>query len=52
VRPSLTGAGARGAQVTIMGHHNREDRAHDSVRAEPTVKLGSVGTGMYIYRKF
>ena len=42
--PWLTGAGARSAEGTDMGHENAEGMAHVGVRVEPTVRLGSVGT--------
>ena len=39
--PRLTGAGARSAEGTDMGHENAEGMAHVGVRVEPTVRLGS-----------
>jgi len=39
--PWLTGAGARSAEGTDMGHENAEGMAHVGVRVEPTVRLGS-----------
>ena len=42
--PWLTGAGARSAEGTDMGHENAEGMAHVGVRVEPPVRLGSVGT--------
>ena len=38
--PWLTGAGARSAEGTDMGHENAEGMAHVGVRVEPTVRLG------------
>ena len=42
--PWLTGAGARSAEGTDIGHQNREAMAYVGVRVEPPVRLGSVGT--------
>ena len=36
--PKLTGAGARSAQGTTMGHQNREAMAHGGVRVERRVR--------------
>ena len=43
--PWLTGAGARSAEGTDMGHENAEGMAHVGVRVEPPVRLGSVVEG-------
>src|SRR5574343_770432 len=40
--PWLTGAGARSAEGTDMGHENGEAMAHVGVRVEPPVRLGRV----------
>jgi hypothetical protein len=40
--PRLTGAGARSAEGTAMGHQNREAMAHGGVRVEPTVRPHSL----------
>lgn len=40
--PWLTGAGARSAEGTDMGHENAEGMAHVGVRVEPPVRLGRV----------
>jgi hypothetical protein len=40
--PELTGAGARSAQGTNIGHQNREAMANVSVRVERFVRLGRV----------
>ena len=40
--PWLTGAGARSAEGTDIGHKNAEGMAYVGVRVEPTVRLGSV----------
>ena len=42
--PWLTGAGARSAEGTDIGHENAEGMAYVGVRVEPTVRLGRVGT--------
>ena len=42
--PWLTGAGARSAEGTDMGHEDAEGMAHVGVRVEPPVRLVSVGT--------
>ena len=39
----LTGAGARSAEGTDIGHENAEGMAYVGVRVEPTVRLGRVG---------
>ncbi len=39
--PWLTGAGARSAEGTDIGHENAEGMAYVGVRVEPTVRLGS-----------
>ena len=44
--PWLTGAGARSAEGTDMGHENAEGMAHVGVRVEPPVRLGSVVEGL------
>ena len=41
--PELTGAGARSAQGTNIGHQNREAMANVGVRVERFVRLGRVG---------
>ena len=38
--PWLTGAGARSAEGTNIGHENAEGMAYVGVRVEPTVRLG------------
>lgn len=43
--PKLTGAGARSAQGTAMGHKNGEAMAHGGVRVERTVRLRRVVEG-------
>jgi hypothetical protein len=40
--PELTGAGARSAQGTNIGHQNREAMANVGVRVERFVRLGRV----------
>ena len=45
--PWLTGAGARSAEGTDMGHENAEGMAHVGVRVEPPVRLGSVVEGRF-----
>ena len=40
--PWLTGAGARSAEGTDMGHENAEGMAYVGVRVEPPVRLGHV----------
>ena len=45
--PWLTGAGARSAEGTDIGHENAEGMAHVGVRVEPTVRLGRVVEGVY-----
>ena len=53
--PWLTGAGARSAEGTDIGHQNREAMAYVGVRVEPTVRLGRVvegragGYGLHFY---
>jgi hypothetical protein len=37
--PRLTGAGARSAEGTNIGHENAEGMAYVGVRVEPTVRL-------------
>jgi hypothetical protein len=41
--PELTGAGARSAQGTNIGHENGEAMANVGVRVERFVRLGRVG---------
>jgi hypothetical protein len=41
--PKLTGAGARSAQGTNIGHENGEAMANVGVRVERFVRLGRVG---------
>ena len=41
--PWLTGAGARSAEGTDMGHEDAEGMAHVGVRVEPPVRLGRAG---------
>ena len=43
----LTGAGARSAEGTDIGHENAEGMAYVGVRVEPPVRLGSVGTVLH-----
>ena len=38
--PWLTGAGARSAEGTDIGHEDAEGMAYVGVRVEPTVRLG------------
>ena len=45
--PWLTGAGARSAEGTDIGHENAEGMAYVGVRVEPTVRLGSVVEGRF-----
>ena len=40
--PWLTGAGARSAEGTDIGHENGEAMAYVGVRVEPPVRLGRV----------
>ncbi len=40
--PWLTGAGARSAEGTDIGHENAEGMAYVGVRVEPPVRLGRV----------
>ena len=47
--PWLTGAGARSAEGTNIGHENAEGMAYVGVRVEPTVRLGSVGTVLHLH---
>jgi hypothetical protein len=42
ITPELTGAGARSAQGTNIGHQNREAMANVGVRVERFVRLGRV----------
>ena len=42
--PWLTGAGARSAEGTDIGHENAEGMAYVGVRVEPPVRLGRGGT--------
>ena len=44
--PWLTGAGARSAEGTDIGHENAEGMAYVGVRVEPTVRLGRVVEGL------
>ena len=46
--PWLTGAGARSAEGTDIGHENGEAMAYVGVRVEPTVRLGSVATALQV----
>ena len=41
ITPWLTGAGARSAEGTDIGHENAEGMAYVGVRVEPTVRLGT-----------
>ena len=43
--PWLTGAGARSAEGTNMGHENACDLAYVGRRVEPSVRLGSTVEG-------
>ena len=45
----LTGAGARRAEGTDIGHENAEGMAYVGVRVEPTVRLGRVGTVVLVH---
>ena len=45
--PWLTGAGARSAEGTDIGHENAEGMAYVGVRVEPTVRLGSAGAVLH-----
>ena len=47
--PWLTGAGARSAEGTDIGHENAEGMAYVGVRVEPTVRLGSEGTVLQLH---
>ncbi len=47
--PWLTGAGARSAEGTDIGHENGEAMAYVGVRVEPPVRLGSVGTVLKLH---
>ena len=47
--PWLTGAGARSAEGTDIGHQNREAMAYVGVRVEPPVRLGRVGTVLQVH---
>lgn len=40
ITPWLTGAGARSAEGTDIGHENAEGMAYVGVRVEPPVRLG------------
>jgi len=44
--PWLTGAGARSAEGTDIGHENAEGMAYVGVRVEPTVRLVREGSGL------
>ena len=46
--PWLTGAGARSAEGTDIGHENAEGMAYVGVRVEPPVRLGSVGSELQL----
>lgn len=46
--PWLTGAGARSAEGTNIGHENGEAMAYVGVRVEPPVRLGSEGTELQV----
>ena len=48
--PWLTGAGARSAVGTDIGHENAEGMAYVGVRVEPPVRLGSVGTMVSLHK--
>ena len=43
--PRLTGAGARSAEGTDMGHENAEGMAHVGVRVEPPVRRRGLNAG-------
>ena len=45
----LTGAGARSAEGTDIGHENAEGMAYVGVRVEPTARLGRVGTVVLVH---
>jgi hypothetical protein len=44
--PWLTGAGARSAEGTDIGHENAEGMAYVGVRVEPPVRLGRAANKM------
>ena len=44
--PWLTGAGARSAEGTNIGHENAEGMAYVGVRVEPAVRLGREEEGL------
>ena len=48
--PWLTGAGSRRLEGTNIGHENAEGMAYVGVRVEPTVRLGSAGTVLHLYK--
>src|SRR5574343_1872336 len=48
--PWLTGAGARSAEGTDIGHENAEGMAYVGVRVEPPVRLGGVGRAVADHR--
>ena len=47
--PWLTGAGARSAEGTDIGHENAEGMAYVGVRVEPPVRLGREGTVLHLH---
>ena len=46
--PWLTGAGARSAEGTDIGHQDAEGMAYVGVRVEPPVRLERVGTVLHL----
>jgi hypothetical protein len=50
--PELTGAGARSAQGTNIGHQNREAMANVGVRVERFVRLRRVGRVWQVHSKY
>ena len=50
--PWLTGAGARSAEGTDIGHENGEAMAYVGVRVEPPVRLGREGTVVAWHQTF
>jgi hypothetical protein len=49
--PELTGAGARSAQGTNVGHENGEAMANVGVRVERFVRLGRVGSVWQVHSR-
>jgi hypothetical protein len=46
--PWLTGAGSRRLEGTNINHEDAEGMAYVGVRVEPTVRLGRVGSMLYL----